>query len=128
MSSTAIRDGHRVARQEGARLGKEYVEAGIRLAVDREDGVERLEARSKRLFVEVGRGRQAQAAFEGGPCDGVAVCQEMEAHTCATVRMQERKCGHDGEKKVLEACRSLGHRPVGEMVAAVWRFGWEKWL
>lgn len=69
VSSAAIRDGHRVARRGAPRLGKEHASTGIRLTVNSEDGVEGAEAGSERLFSEVGRGRQAQAAFKGGTYD-----------------------------------------------------------
>src|SRR5271156_2134889 len=116
--SPAIRDSHRVARSGAARLSKEHASTAIRLTVNSEDGVEGAEAGSERFLLEVGRGREAQAAFERGTCDCLAVCQQIEIHPCATVRMQKRKRGYNGEKKILDACRSLGHRPVGEMVAA----------
>ena len=67
--STAIRNGHRVARRGATRLGKEHASTGIGFAVDCENGVERLKAGSESFLSEVGRGRLAQAAFKRGTSD-----------------------------------------------------------
>jgi len=124
--AAAVGDGEQIAWSRVANLIECDLATGIGLAVDGDDGVGRLKASGTGFFAIASVIVLRIATVERQPSESIAMRKEVVVEHRTAVRMQQRKRGHYSEKKILEACGSLIHRLVGEMVAALSDIGTSK--